>query len=484
MKRRIAVLAALAAASTTLLPAVTSAPASAAGQLPAVRVMPLGDSISYGEGSSTLGGYRQPLRELVAGQSRYTVDFVGSLAHGPTADAEHEGHAGYTVGQVRSGVERWIPAAAPDVVLLHIGLNDLNQGADPDRTADQTRDLVDRIFALRPGATVIVQGLVPSTPGWNYQDLSQPIARYNQRLKELEAAQQQSGRHFRFVDAPALTPANRADAGHPAQMADGLHPNDRGYTELARAFFTPLDQARTAGWFTGGPVRPGPPRPKNTVHLQRVAPDGALANAEGDYAAGSWSGWGDFGVTGMKEITSAPTGSVNRVFAIGGDDRVYENDGDYAAGAWSGWFQLKDAPQAKAISASSDGNTVHLVVVGADGQLYNADGDYSAGKWNGWTGHGGTGLKRVTSATTADHVNHIFATDANDRIVELDADYAAGKWGNWGTAGPTGGFNALDIAASVAGKVVHLGAIGQDGNWYNTDGDFAGGSWNGWWNGG
>ncbi|MFE2145188.1 transglycosylase family protein, partial [Streptomyces sp. NPDC059456] len=223
---------------------------------------------------------------------------------------------------------------------------------------------------------------------------------------------------------------------------------------------------------------------KNTVHLQRIAPGGALLQAEGDFSTGKWSAWADQGASELKEVTSAGTGSVNRVFAIGGDDRVYENDGDYATGKWSGWFQLKDAPQAKAISASSDGNTVHLVVVGADGQLYNADGDYSAGKWNGWTGHGGTGLKRVTSATTADHVNHIFATNANDQILELDADYAAGKWADWSVAGPAGGFNAIDVTASVAGNVVHLGAIGQDGNWYNTDGDFAGGSWNGWWNGG
>ncbi|MFJ3876573.1 hypothetical protein ACIPW5_03830 [Streptomyces sp. NPDC090077] len=226
------------------------------------------------------------------------------------------------------------------------------------------------------------------------------------------------------------------------------------------------------------------PSVKNTVHLQRVTPGGDLFNAEGDYSAGRWSGWTNQGATQLKEVTSAGTGTVNRVFALGGDNRIYENDGDYATGKWTGWTLLDGAPQAKAVSASSDGNTVHLVAIGLDGHLYNSDRDFTAGKWNGWTDHGGNNLKRVTSATTSDHVNHIYAVDGSDQIQELDADYGAGKWNNWQVAGPAGGFQAQDVTASVSGTTVHLGAIGMDGNWYNTDGDFARGTWNGWWNGG
>ncbi|MFJ3876574.1 GDSL-type esterase/lipase family protein [Streptomyces sp. NPDC090077] len=487
MIRRHAALGVLTAATVLLMPAspatAPAANATATAAPPTVRVLPLGDSLTYGQGSSG-GGYRLPLRDLAAGQSRYTLDFVGSLANGPQADPAHEGHAGYTVDRLRAGVGRWIGAAQPDVILLQIGINDLNQGADPDQTADRARVLVDRIFEIRPGVTVVMQGLVPTTPGWNQQDLTQPAARFNQRLKEVEAAQQHQHRRFRFIDAPALTTLQQADAAHAAQMADGLHPNDRGYARLAASFFTGLEQARTAGWFTGGPLRPDQPRLKNTVHLQRLTPAGGLYNAEGDYAAGRWSGWGDQGASQLTEVTSAATGTVNRVFAIGEDNRIYENDGDYATGTWSGWFPLADAPRAKAVSASSDGNTVHLVAIGLDGHLHNSDGDFTAGRWNGWTDHGGDNLKRVTSATTADHVNHVFAIDADDQIRELDADYTAGRWSGWNAAGPAGRFQALDVTASATDNTVHLGAIGHDGNWYNTDGDFDQGSWKGWWNGG
>ncbi|MFI8266750.1 GDSL-type esterase/lipase family protein [Streptomyces sp. NPDC085665] len=472
---------ALLAAATA--PVLGAAPASATPSTPVVRVMPLGDSITYGQGSSTESGYRLPLNELAAKQSRYSLDFVGSLEHGALPDSAHEGHAGYTIERIRAGANRWLAAAQPDVVLLHIGINDLNQGTDPGQAADQASALVDQIFAARPGVTIVMEGLVPTTPGWNYQDLSQPVAQYNQRLKQLEQQKQNAGKRFRFVDAPALTPTNRADATHPARMSDGLHPNDAGYAQLAQAFFTPLDEAYSAHWFTGGPARSDQPRLKNTVHLGRIAPNGDLFNTEGDFAVGGWSGWSNQGASQLKEVTSAGTGSVNRVFAIASDNKIYENDGDYVSGKWSGWFApaINNSTTFTALAASSYGNTVHLVAIGSDGHLYNTDGDYTAGKWNGWSDHGGTNLKHVTSATTADQVNHIFATDATGQVLELDADYAVGAWGNWSMAGPTGGFKALDVTASVTEKTVHLGAISLTGQYFNTDGDFdRGGVWNGW----
>ncbi|MER5761337.1 SGNH/GDSL hydrolase family protein [Streptomyces sp. NPDC002082] len=226
--------------------------ASAARPPRTLRVMPLGASTTAGVGSSAFGGYRLPLGRLVAGQSRYAIDFVGSQARGPMADNEHEGHSGYTVDRIRAGVDRWIAAADPDVVLLHIGLNNLNRGGDPGQAADEAEDLVDRIFTLRPGVVVIMQGLVPSTPGSKDLDIAEPIAAYNRRLKKIEAREQGSGRHFRFVKAPWLTPAGRADASMPAELADGLHPNDRGYEKVADAFFGALEQAHSDGWFDGG----------------------------------------------------------------------------------------------------------------------------------------------------------------------------------------------------------------------------------------
>ncbi|GAA5008689.1 hypothetical protein GCM10025734_51120 [Kitasatospora paranensis] len=174
-------------------------------------------------------------------------------------DPEHEGHPGDTIDQIRAGVDGWLASSRPDVVLLHIGINDLNQNLDQAHAADRATQLIDRIFTDRPNVTVVMQGLIPTTPGWWNQDLSQPVAQYNGRLRQLEATEQQAGRHFRFVDAPALTPANRADATHPAQMTDGLHPNDAGYS-CSRRTSTRHSTRRTRPG--GSPAAPrAPPRP-------------------------------------------------------------------------------------------------------------------------------------------------------------------------------------------------------------------------------
>ncbi|GAA3011471.1 hypothetical protein GCM10020229_23720 [Kitasatospora albolonga] len=216
----------------------------------------------------------------------------------------------------------------------------------------------------------------------------------------------------------------------------------------------------------------------NTVRLVDLTPNGDLFNAEGNFVAGNWSPWSNMGAASIKEVASASTGSTNRVFAIGSDNRIWEKDGNYATGQWSGWFQVPNSPTVKAISASSFGNTVHLTAIGTDGQMWNSDGAFPNGGWNGWTSHGGTNLKRIASVSTSDNVNHVFVVDANDQLREIDANYATGTWNDWAPA--AGGFTAKDVSASSFGRTVHLTAIGMDGNLYNTDGDFAAGTWNGW----
>ncbi|GAA1987525.1 glycoside hydrolase domain-containing protein [Kitasatospora viridis] len=219
----------------------------------------------------------------------------------------------------------------------------------------------------------------------------------------------------------------------------------------------------------------------NTVHLVNATPDGGLNNAEGNYTAGVWTGWSNLGASGVKAVTSAATGSVNRVFILGGDNNIYENDGNYASGTWSGWRQLIGAPQATAITASASGDTVHLDAVEADGHVYNSDGNFDTGQWNGWSSLGGANMVRIASATTANNVNHIFAIDTSNQLWEIDGNYAAGTWNTWSNSA---NFKGTDVTASAGGDTVHLGAIGTDGNWYNNDGNFDTGSWQGWSNGG
>lgn len=129
----------------------------------------------------------------------------------------------------------------PDVVLLHIGINDLNRGIDPAHAPDRLRTLVDRVFADRPGVTVLMLGCITTTPG-----LESAVAAYNAAAKALAGSERRAGRKMSCIDPPALTSA---------EMADGLHPDDAGHRRMAQAFFPALDAAVTGGWAPGGPAR-------------------------------------------------------------------------------------------------------------------------------------------------------------------------------------------------------------------------------------
>ena len=92
-----------------------------------LRLMPIGDSITSGFQSTTANGYRGPLRAALVAQVA-TVDFVGSIQDGKMADADHEGHSGYRIDQIAPLLNGALNTYRPNIITLHIGTNDMNQG--------------------------------------------------------------------------------------------------------------------------------------------------------------------------------------------------------------------------------------------------------------------------------------------------------------------------------------------------------------------
>jgi acyl-CoA thioesterase I len=190
-----------------------------AGTAPGVlRVMPLGASSTVGKGSPETAGYRGPLQELLA-RDGVAVDLVGSLRDGPDSvpDRDHEGRGGITLEAMRPQVAEWVRRAAPDVVLLHNGTNDLLLGASAEVAADRLEGVLSEIVAVSD-AHVIVAGVWAPLPG-EERDREE----FN-RLGGVVVAGF-SGHSMRYVDT--------SDLLAPDQLADGLHPNAAGYRAIA-----------------------------------------------------------------------------------------------------------------------------------------------------------------------------------------------------------------------------------------------------------
>ena len=90
-----------------------------------LQIWTVGDSITEGVNN----GYRNRLwTELTA--DGYAVDLVGTLVHpypdSACPDPDHDGHSGYTIGNIGDELGGWYSQiTAPDVVLVMAGTNDL-----------------------------------------------------------------------------------------------------------------------------------------------------------------------------------------------------------------------------------------------------------------------------------------------------------------------------------------------------------------------
>ncbi|MDG2114152.1 MAG: GDSL-type esterase/lipase family protein, partial [Actinomycetota bacterium] len=137
----------------------------------ATRMMPIGDSITEARTASQgIPSYRAALWDQlqVAGAN---VDFVGSrhgvLDHfdrpsgmadpGGTWDKDHDGHYGWRTDEILNGknagdgkLSDWLTAHTPDVLIVHIGTNDLVQGQTVSTTIDDVRQLVLTARAQNP----------------------------------------------------------------------------------------------------------------------------------------------------------------------------------------------------------------------------------------------------------------------------------------------------------------------------------------------
>jgi lysophospholipase L1-like esterase len=211
------------------------------------KVLPLGDSITYGVNDEGDAGYRGPLfaAATAAGQK---ITFTGSLTDGPDTVSgqafpkDNEGHSGWGISEVtpysngNAGIATVIPNPAfssssggsPGIILLHIGTND--QGSFP--ATQMTSDLaglLDKLIANAPDALVVVAQIIPLGYGTN-----SVIQAYNQSIPGLVQQRAAAGKHVVLVDM--FTGFNTSTM----LGSDSIHPNSTGYQLMASRWYAAI----------------------------------------------------------------------------------------------------------------------------------------------------------------------------------------------------------------------------------------------------
>lgn len=418
-----------------------------------VRLMPLGDSITHGMGSSTGNGYREPLRARLAG-SATSFDFVGAAYSGTMSDPAHEGYPGYEIDQVSAALGNRITGLKPNIVTLHLGTNDVVHDANVGGAPARLGALIDRLLAQSPYTTIVLATLVPSrNPTYQAR-----IQAFNQGVRALADAQVRAGKHVQLVDMGAVTTAD---------LADEVHPNDAGYLKMADIFADGILKAARAGWIE---------EPEGEVDPIGTLPGGCLERGgfedKGTIAAGvpganmqSRVRFADIDGDGKDDYVVLDENAAIRVWlnrggdVPGGGGWVYR--GEAAAGTGAPFNQIRFA------DINGDKKDDYLIVRpgGALEAYINNGGDAAdpSGWRAGWIGWGQIARGANSDAVEFADING----DGKDDYLVIKAGGALDYYENNGgdRDGRDGWIPRGQIARGAvgAGQRLHFGDINCDG---------------------
>jgi len=210
-------------------------PARAATPL---RIMPLGDSITAGPGC-----WRAKLWHRLQTSGYTNIDFVGTQSDGGgcnpgySYDFDHEGHGGYSATGIAGNdqLPPWLDAAKPDIVLMHLGTNDMWGGYIPlqDKLTAFTK-LVGQMRVQNPAMKIIVAQIIPMSAA-ACSTCPADVAALDNALPAWAAG-------LTTAKSPVVLADLWTGYDAVADNVDGVHPNDTGFQKMSDAWYPVLAQ--------------------------------------------------------------------------------------------------------------------------------------------------------------------------------------------------------------------------------------------------
>jgi len=198
-----------------------------------VRIMPLGDSITGGPGC-----WRALLWDRLQRTGFTDIDFVGTLPGGGCSvahDGDNEGHGGFQAVGIanQNQLPGWLAATRPDVVLMHLGTNDIWGNTPAATILAAYNTLVDQMRASNPSMRIIVAQIIPMAPSgctW----CPPGVSALNNAIPGWAAGRSTAQSPITVVDQfTGFDPV--ADTN-----GDGVHPDDSGFQKMSDRWYPAL----------------------------------------------------------------------------------------------------------------------------------------------------------------------------------------------------------------------------------------------------
>ncbi len=240
MKTLFAVLLALLACLAPAVPASAADPAAAAP----VRIMALGDSIT-----GSPGCWRALLWQHLQNTGLTNTDFVGTLPAqgcGFAYDGENEGHGGFLATRIadENQLPGWLSSTRPDIVLVHLGTNDVWNGIPTATILNAYTKLLGQMRASNPDTKVLVAQIIPMNPSG--------CSACAQRVVDLNSAIPGWAASNTTTRSPVTVVDQWTGFSTSADTTDGVHPNDStGIRKIESRWYPPLAAALSGTPTTG-----------------------------------------------------------------------------------------------------------------------------------------------------------------------------------------------------------------------------------------
>jgi Ricin-type beta-trefoil lectin domain/GDSL-like Lipase/Acylhydrolase family len=235
----IRVLGAAFAALTLVLGLAVTSPLSPAQAATTVKVMPLGDSIT-----GSPGCWRSVLWNRLQSNNVKNVDFVGSLNNNGSCsqsfDGDNEGHGGFLARDIvgNNNLPGWLNSAKPDVVLMHLGTNDVWNNIATNTILGYYSTLVDQMRANNSKMRILVAKITPMAPA-GCSTCTQGVVNLDNAIQNWANGKTTSASPITVVDQ--FTGYNDS-----TDTIDGVHPNASGNQKISNNWYSPLVSAINA----------------------------------------------------------------------------------------------------------------------------------------------------------------------------------------------------------------------------------------------
>ncbi len=481
----------LAAIGATLATALTLlSPIANAQQIPRelTKILAIGDSIT--EGFSVDGGiesYRFPLTsELNNTSCNYRM--VGRRTSNVPATSffsPHEGYSGHGVEHFlmqlagNPGIESIITDADPDVVLIHLGSNDMNRNQDEEQTIGELNLLVSSIWNIKSDTQVYVANVIPWFGSSNLNpNIRQSINSLGSKINTWITDSNDSRLHL--VDV-------RSGFIRAYMQSDDIHPNSDGDNHIADAFLAAIeannDCPTPPETILVSPAIPDPNNPGDTFDTLPAAHTftGSAFDMEGDgiqrvriaiednnhtnssnqwfnFATGEFGSYSETIATLSNRTATSATWSIDVVLPGGGDYQFYAlavdnlgNQNYFNRGVWpenTRFFTDVDvsAPQPTFTTPETDGAILTSGSINLSGTATDTGGsglqdirislrNISSGRWfnfsnnsfTGAIGNGAISANQTNTSPASASWNYTFSLTPGDYSVHINARDNAGN---------------------------------------------------------